>query len=304
MWIRSEKPKKFRARFSIRGSVIKPQINQVIPLLDDSDPYRFREGNIQLRNFIRYSNNWSYTRMFGLGKYISLSGWNNYSRNPVVLNQTVNDENYSRINFVNHKYNITSGQYLESGIPVKPLKATLGLSLNTGYSEGYSIRNNEDVRSIDRSFGFGPTIQFNEFDKWSLDLGYSYTLNSGSIDGVRNNPFSGHNVDAELIITPFDRLEWSTDLYLESYGSNATSNAVVIPLLSSELQFFMDKDKRWSLGIEAFDILDQNQNLWRWWTNNTFVESRSNSIRRYVMGKLTYSIKKPNPKGGEDKKGH
>ena len=70
-----------------------------------------------------------------------------------------------------------------------------------------------------------------------------------------------------------------------------------IPILSSEISFFIDKDQKWSIGAKAYDILDKNQNLWRWWSNNGFTQSQSNAIQRYVMGTLTYKINKPNKKG-------
>ena len=132
---------------------------------------------------------------------------------------------------------------------------------------------------------------------WSLDANYMVNRQTGSIGGVSNNGYFYHEIDAEFVLTPMERLEWSTSLYLEIYGANNAVGAKSIPILSSEISFFIDKDQKWSIGAKAYDILDKNQNLWRWWSNNGFIQSQSNAIQRYVMGTLTYKINKPNKKG-------
>jgi hypothetical protein len=88
-------------------------------------------------------------------------------------------------------------------------------------------------------------------------------------------------------------------LYLEIYGANNAVGAQTIPILNSEISFFIDKDQQWSIGARAYDLLDKNQNLWRWWSNNSFTQNQSNAVQRYVMATLTYKIKKPSSKGND-----
>ena len=134
---------------------------------------------------------------------------------------------------------------------------------------------------------------------WSLDLDYRVNYQTGRVGEISNNAFFYHEVDVEFVFTPIDRIEWATSLSMEIYGANNAVGAQTIPILNSELSYFIDKDQRWSLGVRAFDILDKNQNLWRWWSNNSFTQSQSNAVQRFVMGTLTYKIKKPGSKGGE-----
>ncbi|MDA8886054.1 carboxypeptidase-like regulatory domain-containing protein [Bacteroidia bacterium] len=300
MFIRSNKPHKYNFHFNIRANINKPQISQILPVTDDSNPYATTIGNIELQNAMNYRNGWSYQRMFGMGKTLSFNGWSSLSLNPVINKNTISSENYSISEVLNLKSRVYSNHSASLIWPIKPLKASFGLDVDYNYGHSYFIQNNLELESKNNTIGVGPTLQFNEFDMWSFDMDYMIKRQSGSIAGVENNAFLYHEVDAEFTLTPFDRLEWSSSLYLEIYGSNNAVGARTIPILTSELSFFIDKDKKWSLGAKAFDILDKNQNLWRWWTSNRFMQNQNNAVQRYLMGTVTYKIKKPTPKEPKD----
>ncbi|NNJ55165.1 MAG: hypothetical protein HKP14_03500 [Bacteroidia bacterium] len=302
MFIRSNKPHKYNFHFNVRANLQKPQVNQILPVTDNSNPYRTSIGNIALKNYMNYNNSWRYKRLFGLGKSISISGWNSLSLNPVINKNTTTEDNYSISEVINFKDRVYSNASLEFGWPFKAIKAQLEFDIDYNYGQAYFIQNNEEIFSQNEGWAIGPGIQFNEFDKWSLELDYMLNFKTGNIDGIENNAYINHEIDGEFILTPVDRLEWSTTLYMEVFGSNNAVGAQSIPVLSSELSYYFDKNKRWSLGIRAFDILDKNQNLWRWWSSNRFVQSQNNTVRRHVRGTLIYKIKKPTPKapsGGE-----
>ncbi len=296
MWIRSQKAHKYDFRFNFRASVRKPQVAQIIPVRDNSNPYVTKVGAIDLQNYINYNNGWHYRRFFGLGKSVSIGGWTSFSLKPIVNSNTITEDNYSVAEYLNYKDHVYSNHDFSFNWPVAKLKATLGLEIEYDFNRSYFIQNKEDVLSLNSGYSIGPRIQLNEFDKVSLDLRYLYTWKQGSIGGVENNPFGYHEVDAEFIWTPIDRVEWSSELYWELFGSNSTVGQLSIPIWSSSFSVFIDKEQKWSLGVRAYDILDKNQNVWRWWSANRFVENRTNTITRYVMGTVTYKIKKPTPK--------
>ena len=158
--------------------------------------------------------------------------------------------------------------------------------------------------SLNNGISAGPSIAFNEFDMWSLDADYMLNYKTGSIGGRVNNPFIYHEIDIEFVFTPIDRIEFSNSLYWEVYGSNSSVGALSIPILSSEISVFIDKDQRWSVGAKAFDILNKNQNVWRWWSNNSFTQNQNIAIQRYIMGTVVYKIKKPAGREDKNSSGH
>ena len=304
MFLRSNKPHKYNFHFNIRGNLNRPGIQQMLPVIDSTNPFRTNVGNIRIQNAMNYSNNWRYQRIFGLGKTLSFRGWSSYSYLPVVNVNSVTPENISISTVTNYKNRIYSNHSASFNWPVEKIKASFGVDVDYNFGQSYLLQNDIELRSRNHTTSVGPEIQFNEFDKWSLDVSYMLNYQTGQIGDAANNAFFYHEVDAEFVLTPMERLEWSTSLYMELYGANNAVGAQTIPILNSEISYFVDKDQRWSIGVSAYDILDKNQNLWRWWSNNSFTQNQTNAVQRYVMGTLTYKIKKPGSKGGGHGGGH
>jgi hypothetical protein len=297
MFLKSAKAHKYDFSLNLNADLNRPDISQILPVTDNTNPYKTTVGNIKLQNSMNYSSNYRYQRILGLGKTVFFNGWNSLSINPVINSNEITPQNYAVSSVLNFKNRVYSNQSAGVTWPIKVIKATVGLEVDYNFGQAYFIQNSIEIRSLNHTTSIGPRIQFNEFDMWSLDANYMVNRQTGSIGGVSNNGYFYHEIDAEFVLTPMERLEWSTSLYLEIYGANNAVGAKSIPILSSEISFFIDKDQKWSIGAKAYDILDKNQNLWRWWSNNGFTQSQSNAIQRYVMGTLTYKINKPNKKG-------
>jgi len=297
MFLKSAKAHKYDFSLNLHANLNRPDISQILPVTDNTNPYKTTVGNIKLQNSMNYSSNYRYQRILGLGKTVFFNGWNSLSINPVINSNEITPQNYAVSSVLNFKNRVYSNQSAGVTWPISAIKATLGVDVDYDFGQAYFIQNSIEIRSLNHTISVGPRIQFNEFDMWSLDANYMVNRQTGSIGGVSNNGYFYHEIDAEFVLTPMERLEWSTSWYLEIYGANNAVGAKSIPILSSEISFFIDKDQKWSIGAKAYDILDKNQNLWRWWSNNGFIQSQSNAIQRYVMGTLTYKINKPNKKG-------
>ena len=293
VFVQSSKPHNYNLYAHLRANVERPQTAQLLPVVNTTDPYNTIVGNIQLKNFIRYSGYMNYRKLFGLGKFISLNSWNTHTLDPVVSKLSVDEFNYSTREILNYKNATQTSQTLSVQWPFKPLKASISGELGYEWSQSFQIQNDVDLEQINASTSVGTELQWNEFDKWSMSLGADMAWNRGSIGGQSNNKFTNQSYYAELVLNPIKRLEWSAELDMEVYGANAAAGAQSIPILTSQLSYSMDSSDRWSIGLKAFDILDQNQNLWRYWTANRFIQSQNLAVRRYVMFTVRYKIKKP-----------
>ncbi|PCJ65204.1 MAG: hypothetical protein COA58_10085 [Bacteroidetes bacterium] len=307
VFIQSRKNHKYNLYAHLRANVQRPQTNQLLPVVDNTNPYNTIIGNIELENSIRYSAYMNYRKMLGLGKYIAYNTWSNYTLNPVISRVTVDEFNYSVRELQNYKYSASSSHSLSFNWPVQTLKTSIELDASYNFNKSFLIQNNKEIESVNQGFKTGVELQWNEFDKWSLGLGYGVGLNEGKIGGITNNSFVSQDMWAELVVSPIDRFEWSTELDVEVYGANAAAGAQTIPIISSEISYYLDSNQRWSIGAKAYDILDQNQNIWRNWSSNRFVQSQNLAIQRYFMATVRYKIKKaPKKKPGKglvDKRG-
>jgi hypothetical protein len=62
--------------------------------------------------------------------------------------------------------------------------------------------------------------------------------------------------------------------------------------LNSEITWSLDTLQKWTLGLVGYDILKKNQNIDRNFFGNSFSETRQNSITRFFMFSVKYSIRK------------
>ena len=292
LFLRSQKPHKYNFNLNLRAHWNKPNITNLLPVTDNSNPYRTFIGNMDLKNAINYQTSASYRRNFSVDKYVGIWTWTSYAVNPSTTSNQITEENYSISKYVNAKNKVYSNWNANFSFPIKPLKAQVVSKVEYNYGHGYFFQNNEEIKSVNHGYSFGAELDFNKFEGWSFDLDYELQITSGMINGIANNDYLKQSLNSELIINPFDRLEWRTWLQINHFAATPAADAAVIPLLSSEINFFLDKNQKWALGVKGFDLLDKNQNLWRWWSGNSFTEYQSNAVRRYVMLNVTYKIKK------------
>jgi hypothetical protein len=63
-------------------------------------------------------------------------------------------------------------------------------------------------------------------------------------------------------------------------------------LLGAQVSYFFLKNKRGTLAVKGFDLLNRNQIVQRFGELNYLREIRSNSIGRFVMFSFTYRLNK------------
>lgn len=292
-------PGKSRTHLSIRANVERPDLRRFLPIIDNSNPYITTVGNIELRNWMKYSNYFSYFKTLGLNKHFMIHQYSNYGVNPVTNKVTIDESNYRITEALNYKFNtyIGGGASMNWKIDKLDMSTSVGLSYNGGKS--FYILNDEELEVTNSSPSVVIGFAFNDFDMWSMDFEYDFSFNRGMIGQNQNNSYLGHEVWFEFSFTPNDRLEWNTELDWTVMAANAFISSNSIALLHSDISYFIGKDMRWAVGIRAHDILNQNSNVWRYWTANSFIESRNNDITRYFGLTLRYKIKKPSKESDE-----
>jgi hypothetical protein len=143
MFLRSNKAHKYDFFFNIRANINRPEINQMLPVTDSTNPFNTNEGNITVQNFVNYNNNWRYQRMFGLGKTLFLNGYNSFSYRPVINKNTVSKENIATSTVINFKNRIYSSTTLGFTWPIKAIKATIGADINYNFGQSYLVQNEQ-----------------------------------------------------------------------------------------------------------------------------------------------------------------
>lgn len=300
IYVMGNKPQKYNMYAGIYSDVGNPQIQQFIPATDNSSPFRVRVGDITLNNNANYNSYYRYNKIFGLKRSFAIFGNANYSINPIITDFNVDENNVATLTYLNARYRLSSYSQVKYTYPFEKIKALISHQINYGYSENYSKRNGSFILSQSQNTGASFEIQFNEFKKWDATASYHYNLQFGKIDKIDNNLFSEQNISLNLGFNFSERLTANATTNVRVLGANETSNQIIVPIISGGLTYIVDKKNRWSIGIRSFDLLNKNQQIWRYWGENQFTSNTQVAIQRYVLFNVTYRIKKKDKKPAED----
>jgi len=297
LYFRSTKKQAYQAYFHFSTSINRPGIQQILPVINNTNPFNSLEGNIQLQNSVTYQGGGRYMRIFGLRKSVYYSNWFSAMPNPVVADRTINTENIASSRYTNYGLNSNSNHTIGLNWPINKLKCDFEWNLSFQQNQSFVLQNNEALQSRTQNYRTGVGLKFNQFEKLNLNAGYDIGLNRGRVGAISNNAFLSHNVDAEIIYTPHKRLEIQSVLNWQIFGSNGSNSLTSIPIWSGSINYTLDEAGKWMIGLQGYDFLNRNQNLWRWWSANSYSENRTNAVTRYVMFSITYKVKQAEPKG-------
>lgn len=270
-----------------------PSVNQLQPVRDNSNPNFIQIGNSELRPNYTHTLNMNFNMWKGLsgfyvyaGTYLShqkdaFSSSTTYDSFGRTLSQTVNVDKADFGSF-----------WAGSGIPIKKVKdMRLDINLNGNFSSTENFINL--ASNVSKNRGIGTDISL-DYDRDSLYLsmgaGINYNSPSNTLSTLSSQPYTSYDFNATIEWTLPGRWFINTDAtYTLNTGRTANYNLNYVIWNASVQRSFL-KTENLFLGIEAYDILNQNISNNRTVTNNVIVDQKSTVIRRYFMAKLTYKF--------------
>jgi hypothetical protein len=152
---------------------------------------------------------------------------------------------------------------------------------------------NEELYLSNRTtLSIGADLEFEtDFLEVYFEYDPDYTIQTGGFSGAEARYWQ-HNFYTEVVIPVTDRLEISSDFDVFYFEGGAVGGKQLVPVLNSEITYNLDTNGRWQVGLIGFDMLNQNQNIDRNFFSNSFMETRQNSITRFFMFNLKYTIRR------------
>lgn len=269
------------------GHTRQPSVEQLQPLKDKSNSLMEVIGNPNLKpsfyhnfsiNFFKYS----LTSFSNIQSSISYS----FTQNAIASNQTYEQFNKTKIQYVNISGN--DNFYASVGFERNFKKANLTLGININYyGSNYasfinSIKNNNQNSSV----SIGPVIKYNNQDKFECSLNTSISYNTGksNIGNANTNALWSHSHDFEATVFLPLKFELNTNVNMNFQPANSyfNSSLQVIKWNASIVKKLTKNDKT-EIRLAVFDILNQNTGYNRYVTGNYISESSNNYIPRYGL---------------------
>lgn len=274
-------------------SVNEPSLDQLQPILDNTNPLRPYQGNPNLvpeyRHNLRIGYNFFDQFNFrGLFANVRLGYVKNKITTSTVLDPVTFIQRQTPVNTQGEKSVSTNINFTS---PINSIGAKFRTGINSSLVSGISFINGM-ANDINRwSNGVNVTLENKSKKDWDGSIGARLNFNNNIYknNSAQNSNFLNQTYNAALIWYAGKgwTLDTNMDYYIYAAGSFGESTDVKLWQASVSKRLLKDK---LTAKLRVFDILNENQGVNRVASETQISESISNTIGRYVMLNLTYSL--------------
>ena len=280
--------------FNYGTNMNAPSMEQLRPVVDNSNPSRLYQGNPNLDAEYVHRLNLNYHTFDQFSLTSFFGGASGRLVQNRITNRVTTLANLNQISQpVNVSYDATINGYASFSTPMRWMAAKIRIRANGMYNQGLVFVN--DVENTVSRRNNSIRVSLENFKKRTMDVrigvrfAQNFTAYSESSDLNRNFMQEDYFVESDLDIGKTWQLEAS---YTQSVytGEAFAGGAQTVPLLKASLSKSFMKN-RLQVKFTAFDILNRNQGITRQSVLNFVEERRIQTIGRYFMVSLAYSIK-------------
>lgn len=271
----------------------QPDVTQLAPVPDNSDPLNIRLGNPGLKQEYYHSLHLNYTafdpfRRTSFFAMLSFNGIHHKIVNDDVLDST--GVRWTRPVNLDGLYNMSG--YLAWGLPLRALKSNLNLNSSFRHDHNASLVNG--VRNNGNTWTLSQEAELNFLYKELLDItgGVKVDYNDArySLQSGQNQHYWTEHYTADFNWYPRGRWSIASDLdYTHRNGLPAGYNSS--PLVwNAGVARKVGRNQKGTIRLQVFDILKQNTGFSRN-TNQNYIDDISYRVlNRYWLLSFTYTI--------------
>ncbi len=284
-------------------NIREPNLEQLSPVINNSDPLNIYIGNPNLRpeyvhevntNFILFDQ-FSMTNVF-----LMLNA--SYTENKITNSRVIDSLFRQTIQPINVDNQLDVYGNFSFGTPLRSIKSKINIEGDFNYGQGIVFVNNiqNDVDNWNSTLDI--SLENRKKDKIDVIIGASLQFNSAqySISEDLNQQFFRTSYYADLSWNISDAWFLTSGLDYKIYSAEAFGERQTIPIWKGSVSHFI-LDNRLELKLSAFDILNRNQGIRRQANLNFVREEQIATLGRYVMLSVAYSLsgfKKDAERGG------
>ncbi|HWV69590.1 outer membrane beta-barrel family protein [Chitinophaga sp.] len=273
----------------------QPDMTQLQPVPDISDPLNIREGNPDLKPELTHAVQLNFISVNPFRNKNLFAFFNIRETQNKIVNDDVVDSlgiKRSRPVNVNGVFNMSGS--ISLGLPLRALKGTVNFSSNVGYSKTKQFIN-KAANGIS-TVSLGPAMRFdlNPADKLDLSFnaGINYYNTTYSLQPALNSGYFMQQYEGEVNWQLPANFYISTSFnYVVNSRRTEGFNAKV-PLWNASVSRQFLRFNRGELKLSAFDILNENVGINRSTNQNYIEDSRVRNLQRFFLLSFTYSLSK------------
>ena len=271
-----------------------PSLEQLSPIVDNSDPLRIYLGNPGLKEEYQHS---SVLRFISFNQFSSTSLFaqlrGTYTSNKIINSSFINSDLVEVITPVNIDADLRMTAYASFSKPINKIRMRVRVNGNTSYNRS-QVFINQILNNLDRwNHVVGISLQSMNSDVFEYTFGADWTYNTtgySESSNINQNFFIQHYY-TDLSVNFLKTWRLSTSFDVRFFSGDQFNGDETLPLWEASLSKFIFKDQRGEIKLTAFDILNENRGISRNATGNYLEEVLSNSLTQYFMLSFIYKLK-------------
>ncbi len=280
----------------------QPDLQQMQPVIDNTDPNRITLGNPDLKPTFGNNVTLNYYFYKGISDVNFYSGFNAGTVNRQISYATSYDsQGKATSQPVNINGNYNSNFYLGGGFPVFKRFMKIYYSLNGEHNNSVSLVNG--VRNVSQNSGLTPGLQFekNIPDKFYINLGgnYTYSIPKSNISAQSNQPYYSYSLEGTVTVKLPKKFSISADCNYTNNGNRTPGYNISYFILNGSVNKTFFKNETLILSLLANDILNQNISNTRFISSNQIVDTKTQIIKRYFLLKVVFKFNSQKTKEGD-----
>lgn len=272
-----------------------PTIDQLNPVLNPNNPLVLSYGNSLLKpeyNHNLYLNWFWFDQFSSNSLYINAQG--KVTQNKINWARTIYPDLSQEMRLTNVDYASRASLEASYSAPIRKLGISAEISFSEQYDEAINLVNN--VKNINYTFSHEASLNLSnrKKEKWDINLGLTanFVNSRYSIQQALNNTFTTLTYFTEINFNPNKSWNFNFSADIMEYHSQSFGQQINVPLLKAKVSYFFLVNKRGTLTLSAFDLLNQNSGISRISELNYLQETQSNIIGRYIMLSFKFRINK------------
>lgn len=290
---RESRSTRYRFNYDFRNNT--PNLNQLQPFRDESNPLNIVTGNPTLspskEHRIRFgASNFNWQKRTGFWSFASLSFTNDRVVANTIIdpNTLIRETTYANVDgFFNMRAGgsySTTKKWEDFGSLKTEFRLFGDYNKNVNFNNG--VQYSSKTATISPRIGF----DFNWDNVLQIRPEYtiSYSKNTYDIDRFEDRNFVSHDVTIQTATFLPKKLEWRNDINFNYNPNIADGFQKSAWFWNTTLRYSILKDQG-AIGIRVYDILNQNTNARRIATEDYVQDSSSTVLNQYAM--LTFTWK-------------
>ena len=280
------------------GSTTQPTLNQIQPVIVNTDPLNITIGNPNLKPSFTNNFNINYNSYKVLsGEQVYVYGSYSFTSNPIVSNLVTDSTGKSTNQYVNLNSKKQSQLYLYTslGRKLQKLDMYIGIDINANGNNSYNLANEEI--NLTKSYTYSGELRVSKYVQKKYDFyvnfGPNYTFSGSSLQPEINNNGRGFTARGQFTVYLPAKFQIHSDANYEYRGKTETFNTDFNrTLINASIAKTFLKDDNLKLSLSGNDLLNQNVGFDRSSTGNFITQNSYTTIKRYFMVSLVWDFNK------------